>query len=162
MNRRMSLCLACFSIFCILLSAQVSTLGPTDQRVADLIAQVKNMPVSKLDAALPGTSLEEWLKAQAGPEGKIGWVVRSVPRDTTHDSHGMLDWVEADATLKDGRTFFVVVDVSTDPSHPRVVEANVIPNKTEISRQLRVRRLSDLPRVLRKTSQNSDRSEAQR
>jgi hypothetical protein len=160
MNRRLSLCFVCCSIFCIALSAQVNAPGqPTDARVADLIAQVKNMPASKLDAALPSTKLEEWLQAQAGPDAKIGWAFRSVPQDAKAGAHGAPACVEAVATLNDGRSFWVLIDVSTNPDHPRLFDANVLTGKTEMSE---VRRLHDLPRVLRQTSHDPDHSEAQR
>jgi hypothetical protein len=123
-------------------------------QIVELIARVKNMPVSKLDAALPATRLEDWLQTQAGPDGRIGWDFRS--SDVVDIQARFPDCVEVDATLKDGRSFFVLIDVGPKGQHPRFYSADVITSKNHMAD---VHRLSDLPRVLRKTNQNPGRSE---
>ena len=104
----------------------------------DLITQVRNMPASELDRALPPTKLEDWLLVQAAPDAKIGWVLRQ--------SSQMPDCVEADVMLKDGRSFVVLVDVGTNPRWPRLREINLM---TSSDNRNDMHRLRDLPGALR-------------
>jgi len=156
MNRIAGLCLVCFVSAFALSQASVPP-QPTDAQIADLITKVQNMPASKLDRKLPAIRLADWLQGQGGPDAKLVWVFRHDPSTGTRDAHGLQDCVEADATLSDGRTFFVMIDVGTDPHRPRVRDVSVMAARDLIEESLR---LSDLPRVL-KTSQTS-RFEAQR
>lgn len=142
MNRLAVLSLVCSSFLGALATAQVSTL--TDTQVADLIAQIKNMPAARLEKGLPATRLADWLQAQTGPEGKIGWAFRHDPAVGTRGLQAFPDSVEADGALKDGRTFFVMIDVS-DPRRPRVRDVEVM---SAIDLMEETNRLRDLPHVL--------------
>jgi hypothetical protein len=117
------------------------------------VARAKITPASKLDASLPSVALEQWLQEQAGPGAKLAWAYRYDPDGAA--SHGFADSVEADATMPDGRTFFLMIDVSRAAFRFR--EGTVV---TGTRNGIDFARLRDLPRTLRTTSQNLTPAEA--
>lgn len=145
--------LLCSIALCAAAAQQITPMAPAEEAgVEKMIAIVQRTPAARLDAFLPSIPFEEWLQDQAGPGGKLAWAYRYDPSG----AHRLPDCVEADATLPDGRTFFVMINVSGDARHPRFREANVI---TKGGQMVEVAKLCVLPRVLR-SPQSSNHTEA--
>lgn len=125
-----------------------------DARDAKLIRQVKQLPASQLDSALPSMSLEKWLRVEAGADAEFQWEVNDCGEQTgTAEDRGR-DFpmcVEVDARMKDQRTIVVSVTVGTFKKgafgKPAVFYAQLnTPHQT-----IDIRHLSDLPIALMKT-----------
>src|SRR5271156_3292658 len=153
MNRLAILCLLCASILgaCSVAQVSVTTAETDDPRLDDLIAQVKDTPVSRLDQKLPAVNLSDWLLAEAGPgaEGEgayrpphlgLGW----------GNPHFCSDCVEADATMWFGRRFSVLIANGTGAG-PTFYSGTVMTPKEGIDS---IGQLRDLPRLLWKAPKN--------
>lgn len=112
----------------------------------DLIAQVKNMPVSKLDDGLPKTNLESWLPSSVGPDARIAWVYRSGCTGDPRAPKLRKDCVEADVALPARRSLVVMIAVGkTSARSATVFSVNLL----EGGQGMRdVTRLRDLPKLL--------------
>ena len=129
-----------------------------DARRADLISKVQNMPASKLDKKLPAIRLADWLQAQGGQDARIAWAFRSAAG--TPESRNSPDCVEVVATLKNDRSFMVMIAVGKDALQPSLQSGWVIISPHET---IDLERLSDLSGAmikLNKTNANSSRTEA--
>ena len=158
MNRSQWLSLLCLCLAGITVFAQKSPV--IDSSVSELITKVKSVPASHLDKKLPAVRLEDWLQAQAGNSGSLGWVFRHDPAAGTVHKNGFPDCVEVDGKLKSGRGFVVLIDVGTDAEHPRIRNiAVVVPSRGYAAG---VSKLSGLPDALRKIYPEMSGFEAQR
>jgi hypothetical protein len=151
----------CLIISATLASAQVRTPDAlTDSQIASLIERIKQMPVSRLDAALPRrVSFAQWLQDQAGPGAKIGWVIRTA--DPTDAGRNFPTCVEADAVLESGRAIVIFIGVGTPGKvrdrKPFVYEAELTKPNQAIKN---LPRLSDLPAALSKVQDTENHLEA--
>ena len=125
-----------------------------DPRDAKLIGQVKQIPVSQLDAALPSISFEKWLRVEAGADAELQWEVNDCGEQTGTAEDRDRDFpicVEVDAHMKDQRTIVVSVTVGTFKKgafgKPAVFFAQLnTPHQT-----IDIRQLSDFPAELIRT-----------
>lgn len=80
------------TISSVLAIAQTKT---EDDPIDFLVSRVKQTPASQLDPALPGMTLEKWLRLRAGRDAEIAWAVRTAVRT----GQGF-PWVEADVSIQ--------------------------------------------------------------
>jgi hypothetical protein len=158
---KLTIAALCLIASATLASAQVRTPDAlTDSQIANLIERIRQMSVSRLDAALPRReSFANWLRDQAGPGAKIGWMIRSA--DPTGAGRNFPTCVEADAVLESGRSIVVFIGVGTPGKvgdrRPFVYEAELTkPNEAIKS----LPRLSDLPAALSKVQDTENHLEA--
>lgn len=142
--------LFCLMISVVLAFAQVSAPDTlTDAQVAELIEQVKQIPVSRLDSALPRrVSVADWLQTTAGPGAKIGWALRYTDASATDGGRDFPTCVEADVVMKNGRSINIYIAVGTPGkvgNHKAFVFETDLMGQREITT---VRHLSDLPAAL--------------
>jgi hypothetical protein len=79
---------------------------------ARLIAQLKNVSVAKLDAALPDVRFNQWLQTEAGPSARFEWEVNDCGEQTGSPGQNPSEvptCVEADACVKDGRQIVIMI-----------------------------------------------------
>ncbi len=115
-----------------------------------MIQNVQNLPAMKLDKKLPDIRLQEWLQSLVGVNVEIHWVMRYVPaEDREGPAPEFPDCVEADATLQDGRSFFVMV-VPEQRAKPAYFRSGALIKNKRTHGDMN--RLSDLPRLLRETN----------
>jgi hypothetical protein len=140
------LLLAISSILCVW--AQTDT---TKTRDDELIRQIKQVPVSQLDPALPPIPFEKWLRVEAGPNAEYHWEVNDCGEQTGTAADRDRDFplcVEAEAAMQDKRVITVSVVVGTFKrkavGKPAVSFIQLAtPHKT-----LNLRHLSDMPAAL--------------
>jgi hypothetical protein len=159
----------CFCLFCCVLSgarveAQMAPpKNPVESEVSpalaqNLIAQVKKIPVSKLDDGLPKTSLESWLQSSVGPEATTAWVYRSGCTGDRRAPKSRQDCVEADVALAVGRSLVVMIAVGkTSARSATVFSVNLLEGGQG---KMDVTRLRDLPKLLGSNTSKSDFLEA--
>ncbi|HKX32283.1 MAG TPA: energy transducer TonB [Blastocatellia bacterium] len=113
---------------------------------------VRRMPVSKLDSALPSSSFSSWFNQVIGPEAAVIWQLTECGVHIDQENGAERDLMactEADAILPDGRKVVVAINVGTfkkgisgEPVfHSAVIEEN--------NQLYEVRRLRDLPEILK-------------
>jgi hypothetical protein len=151
MNRFVILCLFGASILGACSAAQVSvtTVQTDDPGLADLIAHVKDTPVSQLDKNLPDVGLLDWILAEAGPDAKIGWSYTppymGLCWNNTRYPHCACGAVDVAAKTWDGREFFVQIAAGSACTTPSFDSGMVAMRKRNAAF---IRHLSDLPRLL--------------
>jgi len=107
------------AIVLLLMSSAICLLAENDAvaaRDAKLIQQLKQIPVSQLDLALPPVSFEKWLRVEAGADADFHWEVNDCGEETGSPADQGRDFpmcVEAQANLKDHRTIVVSIAVGT-------------------------------------------------
>jgi hypothetical protein len=134
----------------------------TDVQVASLIEQVKQMPVSRLDSALPGVSFAKWLQDEAGPGARIRWVLRYAKATDTDGGRDFPTCIEADAMMGTGRSIVILVGIGTPGKvgdrKPFVYRVNVMDRHDAIDFD----HLRDLPAGLTKVQPTASHSEVVR
>jgi len=126
----------------------------TKARDAKLIRQVKEIPVSQLDPALPSVSFEKWLRVEAGAHAEFHWEVNDCGEQTGTPADRGRDFslcVEAQANMEDKRTIVVSITVGTFKKEafgkPKVYLVQLVtPQKT-----IDINYLSDIPATLIRT-----------
>ena len=141
------------------LAAQVSpSQDLTGDQTADLIAKVKNVPVSSLHRGLPAIRFEDWVKARAGADAQsVSWTFRRGPAEF-RNSMALPDCVDVHAMTKDGRTFWLSIGVNTNTNRTILFWHHGAVNVQKKSVSLE--HLSQLPRLLGEADQKSHPSEA--
>jgi len=139
-----------FLAFCALAGSEMTRAQePSQTEVDHALAAAKNVQTSQLDQGLPETRLEDWLKTQAGPEGRMEWDYQYSTEPSVH-----MHFVEAVATFNKDQSFMVSIEV--EQGQPLSFESGwVILGR---QRSIDVKRLSDLPQALNKLrSESTDR-----
>jgi hypothetical protein len=98
----------------LLLCASLVSAEDQPARETKLIALVKSTPVSLLDRALPAVRFNQWLRTEAGPDGRYQWEVNDCGEQTGapgQNPEEIPTCVEADAWLKDGREIVIMIGV---------------------------------------------------
>jgi TonB family protein len=123
------------------------------------LSLVQAMPASALDAELPGRSFASWFEQVIGPKAGVVWQLTEcgeqivAPDKTVQDLPAC---AEVNANLPDGRKIFVVISVGTfkkgPTGKPTLFRALIEQNE----QFYQVRRLSDLPEMLRAPDSVSD------
>ena len=128
-----------------------SLLAQTSHTNADarLIASVKQVSVSSLDAVLPSIPFVRWLQIEAGTEARISFAVRSAADDSDHADFPTC--VEADAQLNDGRHIWIFIAVR--PSKQTAAAKFSLRSATILTQHetIDVPRLSDISAILIRT-----------
>src|SRR5262245_11221634 len=142
----LSLCLSVSLSICLSVAGQT---GPFEKRA---ISSTQEMPASDLDEALPDRPFAKWFSEITGPKAGVVWQLTecgeqiSGPGETGQDLPAC---AEVNASLSDGRKVFVVIRVGTYKKgltgKPTLFRAVIEQNE----RFYQVRRLSDLPEMLR-------------
>jgi TonB family protein len=123
------------------------------------LSLVQAMPASALDAELPGRSFASWFEQVTGPKAGVVWQLTEcgeqivAPDQTGQDLPAC---AEVNANLPDGRKVFVVIRVGTfkkGPTGKPTLFRAVIEQNEQF---YQVRRLSDLPEMLRAPDSVSD------
>jgi TonB family protein len=123
------------------------------------LSLVQAMPASDLDAELPGRSFASWFEQVTGPKAGVVWQLTEcgeqivAPNMTGQDLPAC---AEVNANLPDGRKVFVVIRVGTfkkGPTGKPTLFRAVIEQNEQF---YQVRRLSDLPEMLRAPDSVSD------
>lgn len=126
--------------------------APSQAEVDTALATVKSVPASKLDRDLPETRFEDWLETQAGPEGRAHWDYQ-YGNETSDPVH----FVEAVVTFNKEQSFFISIEVGEHRQHPSFDSGWVIVGR---QRSIELKRLGDLPQVLKKLRLEWSDSEA--
>jgi len=159
-NPMAKLSVATILLFCT--SLVFSQNQSTDE--TKLIALVKSTPVSRIDSALPAVRFDQWLRTEAGADGRYQWEVNDCGEQTGapgQNSSEIPTCVEADAWLKDGREMLIMIAVtsSADALGRRqsftVYFAQLITTREKIT----IRQLSDFPAALVRTHDPASTSE---
>ena len=121
----------------------------SDADVAGLIAQVRNVPASKLDSSLSSVPFEEWLIREIPKGAVVGWAAREAATGTPKDVAQSMPWVEADVSMQ-GRPLFVMmvacgVSADGDCTKPKIYSIAIFERRNIVD----VARLRDLPASLR-------------
>src|SRR5499426_2808795 len=149
-----SLRLSVFLYLCLSvpLSLCLSVAGQTGSFEKRAISSAQEMSASDLDDALPDRPFAGWFSETIGPKAGVVWQLTecgeriAAPGDTGQDLPAC---AEVNASLSDGRKVFVVIRVGTYKKgltgKPTLFRAVIEQNE----RFYQVRRLSDLPEMLR-------------
>ena len=122
-------------------------------RDAALIARVKNVPVAKLDAALPALPFEQWLVVEAGKDASFRWEVNDCGEQTGAPGQNpdeIPTCVEADASLKDGREIVIMIGVEKS-SHGNAGMSVDFAQLVTTRERITIKQLSDFPAALVRT-----------
>ena len=89
-----------------------SSAESTDSQNAALIAQVKDLSVSRLEKGLPAVRFEDWVRTNAGPDWNLTWSFTRGPRDAANRVV-FPDSVDVRGDTKDGRYFRLSIETTT-------------------------------------------------
>jgi hypothetical protein len=152
------------AISCVFLCAILVSAKSFSSDDAALIMQLKKLPVSKLDPALPPVRFDDWLRTEAGAGAKFEWEVNDCGEQTGapgQNANEIPTCVEADAWLKDGREIVIMIaapksaGASGDKQRPAVYFAQLVTTRERIT----LKQLSDLPAALVRTHEPASNPE---
>jgi hypothetical protein len=103
----------CLIMSATLAFAQLDVDSLTDAEVDHLIQQVKRIPASRLDAALPPITFAKWLQLESGPGAQISWVLRYRDATSADPGDNFPTCVETDARMRDGRSIAIFIGIGT-------------------------------------------------
>jgi hypothetical protein len=128
---------------------------------AALITQLKTLPVSKLDPALPSVPFDQWLRTEAGADAKFAWEVNDCGEQTgspDQNRNEIPTCVEADAWLKDGREMVIMIAVAkperAKASRPKQSFSLFFAQLITTRERITIKQLSDFPAALVRTHES--------
>lgn len=127
----------------------------TNAQTADLVARVKSVSASSLERKLPTVRLEDWVRANAGPEWTISWGFSEGAKEA-----GFPDTVDVRGDTKDGRYFRLSIATTTTANQVVLFWLSGAANVQH--RWVGLQHLSQLPRFLHNAGQRSHNSEAKK
>jgi len=149
---------------CVLTSVVFAQAGPsresTDPQIADLIARVKDVSVSRLEKGLPAVRFEDWVRANAGPDWTITWGFTQGPKNEANHMLDFPDSVDVRGDTKDGRYFRLSIGTATNANQVLLFWLSGAANVQH--RWVGLEHLSQLSRLLHNASRSSHTSEGQK
>lgn len=121
----------------------------TDSQTADLIARVKDVPVSTLEKGLPAARFEDWVRENTGPDWTTTW--RFNRADELHSAGlDFIGSVDVRGDTADGRYFRLSIGTATNAKQVLLFWHSGAVNIRH--RWVGLEHLSQLPRVLHHAS----------
>jgi hypothetical protein len=131
-----------------------------DPQSADLITRVKDVSASRLERGLPSVRFEDWVRVNAGPEWTITWSFNQRPKSAANQMLDFPDSVDVRGDTKDGRYFRLSIGTTTNANQVLLFWLSGAANLQH--GWVGLEHLSQLPRLLHHSSQNSHTSVGQK
>ena len=149
---------------CLLTSVVLAQAGPsresTSAQIADLIARVKDAPVSGLQRGLPTVRFEDWVRTNAGPHWALTWSFTQGPKNAANHALDFPDSVDVRGDTKDGRYFRLSIGTTTNANQILLFWLSGAANVQH--RWVGLEHLNQLPPLLHHASQSSRISQGQK
>jgi hypothetical protein len=164
---RLTIIFLCLMMSATMAVAQLDVDTLTDAELVHLIQQVKRIPASRLDAALPPITFAKWLQIESGPGAQIAWALRYSNATSTDERESFPTCVETDARMEDGRSIIIFIGIGTQGKvrniKPFVFRVDLWqPDESMRDESISLDRLSDLPAALRKVHETENPPEVQK